>query len=78
MSIILLNWKLNFLLCCFGLFILNQPAKKGGTVLGEMTDPDHQGDNELLATMVVRKVMSGIQEILFGVPELSCPVIKGQ
>lgn len=52
-----LNLELNFLLCCFGLFILNQPAKKRGTVLGEMAFPDHQGDNELLATIVVRKVV---------------------
>ena len=63
-SSIPLSWKLYLLPCCFGFLMpLNQQAMKGGAVLDEMTDPDYQGNNELLATVEVRKIMSGIQEI---------------
>lgn len=42
---------------------LNQQAMKGGTVLDEIIDSDYQGNNELVATVEVRKIMSGIQEM---------------
>ena len=43
---------------------LSQQAKKGVTILDEVTDPDYQGDIGQLLNNGGKKEYSGIQEIL--------------
>ena len=59
-----LNWKLRHPPGHFGLLMpLNQQAKKGITLLGEMMDPDYHEEIGLPFHNEVRRILSGVQEI---------------
>jgi hypothetical protein len=65
---IALNWKLRLPPGHLGILMpLNQQAKKRITVLGGVIDPVTMGRLDCFCTMEVRKIMSGIKEILRGV-----------
>lgn len=63
-----LNWKLILPLDHFGFLMpLNQQAKKRITVLGGVINPVTMGKLDCFSILEVRKIMSGVQEILWSV-----------